>query len=138
MVGVLERVMCNELPCSARTAASLYRHVAKLTRDIQDPSTQGAPGRGSDAGGASSARVSLSRRELEVAQLIDCGLSNKEIGRRLGIEAVTVKNHVHNLCGKLQVHRRGAALARLRVLLRAGSPGLSFPPGTARALWLPQ
>jgi DNA-binding NarL/FixJ family response regulator len=27
----------------------------------------------------------LSRRELQIAQLIDCGLTNKQIGRRLGI-----------------------------------------------------
>jgi len=26
----------------------------------------------------------LSRRELQIAQLIDCGLTNKQIGRQLG------------------------------------------------------
>ena len=61
----------------------------------------------------------LSRRELQIAQLIDCGLTNKQIGRRLGIEAATVKNHVHNLCEKLQVHRRGEAVARIRAISRA-------------------
>jgi len=61
----------------------------------------------------------LSRRELQIAHLIDCGLTNKQIGRRLGIEAATVKNHVHNLCEKLKVHRRGEAAARIRVISRA-------------------
>jgi len=104
VVSVLERVMRNELPCSARAAASLYHEVATLsgsgatrTRRTQNRTT---------------ARVS--RRELQVARLIDRGLSNKQIARALGIEPATVKNHVHNLCEKLKVHRRGAAAARLR------------------------
>jgi len=46
--------------------------------------------------------------------LIDEGLSNKEIAKRLRIEVATVKNHVHNILEKLQVHRRGEAVARVR------------------------
>jgi DNA-binding NarL/FixJ family response regulator len=37
------------------------------------------------------------------------GLANKEIARRLGIRLNTVKNHVHNILDKLQVHHRRAA-----------------------------
>jgi two-component system nitrate/nitrite response regulator NarL len=61
----------------------------------------------------------LSRRELQIAHLIETGLANKEIGRQLGIEAATVKNHVHNMCEKLKVHRRGEMAARIRAILRA-------------------
>jgi DNA-binding NarL/FixJ family response regulator len=46
------------------------------------------------------------------------GLSNKEIARRLGIEASTAKNHVQNILLKLNVHRRGQAAAKLRTLIR--------------------
>jgi two-component system, NarL family, nitrate/nitrite response regulator NarL len=104
VVNVLERVMRNELPCSARAAASLYREVATLSSNgiTRTGRTQNR----------TTARVS--RRELQVARLIDRGLSNKQIARALGIEPATVKNHVHNLCEKLKVHRRGAAAARLR------------------------
>jgi DNA-binding NarL/FixJ family response regulator len=56
----------------------------------------------------------LSRRELQIAHLIERGLTNKQIGRELGIEAATVKNHVHNMCEKLNVHRRGEVASRLR------------------------
>ena len=35
-------------------------------------------------------------------------------GSRLAIELATVKNHVHHVLEKLQVHRRGEAAARLR------------------------
>jgi DNA-binding NarL/FixJ family response regulator len=57
---------------------------------------------------------SLTPREREVLVLIDHGLSNKQIAKRLGIEVRTVKNHVHNLLAKLRVQRRGEAAARLR------------------------
>ncbi|HUN26169.1 MAG TPA: response regulator transcription factor [Steroidobacteraceae bacterium] len=115
LVRVLEGVMCDELPCSARAAASLYRHVAVLSQA------------GNDAlGSYSHPAVPLSRRELQIAHLVDCGLTNKAIGRKLGIEAATVKNHVHNLCEKLNVHRRGEAAARVRTLLRTRALRPSF------------
>jgi DNA-binding NarL/FixJ family response regulator len=58
--------------------------------------------------------TALTVREREIARLVEDGLSNKQIAGRLGIEVATVKNHVHNLLEKLQVHRRGEAVARLR------------------------
>lgn len=48
----------------------------------------------------------LTRREAQVVALIEAGLTNKEIGRRLSLEVQTVKNHVHNILDKLQVPRR--------------------------------
>jgi two-component system, NarL family, nitrate/nitrite response regulator NarL len=48
----------------------------------------------------------LTAREAEVAQLIEEGLSNKEIATRLHIELATVKNHVHRVLEKLSVGRR--------------------------------
>jgi DNA-binding NarL/FixJ family response regulator len=54
---------------------------------------------------------------MEIAYLIDLGLSNKEIATQLFIEVSTVKNHVHNLLEKLNVRRRGEAAARLRPLM---------------------
>jgi two-component system, NarL family, nitrate/nitrite response regulator NarL len=113
VVRVLEGVMCDELPCSARAAASLYRHVAVLSPS--DNNADGGHLHGTCA-------VPLSRRELQIAHLIDRGLTNKAIARQLGIEAATVKNHVHHICEKLNVHRRGEAIARIRALLRTGSP----------------
>ena len=62
----------------------------------------------------------LTARELEVLSLLDEGLSNKQIARRLCIELATVKNHVHHILEKLQVGRRGEATAYLRQYLRFG------------------
>jgi DNA-binding NarL/FixJ family response regulator len=60
------------------------------------------------------ARAQLTRREREVIELIDSGLSNKQIALHLSIELATVKNHVHNILGKLGVERRAEAAATLR------------------------
>jgi len=50
----------------------------------------------------------LTRREHQVACLIDDGLSNKEIAGTLNISPATVKNHVHTILEKLNVTRRNA------------------------------
>lgn len=53
----------------------------------------------------------LTRRELEVLQLVADGLSNKEIAARLFITEGTVKNHIHNALEKLQLENRTQAAA---------------------------
>ncbi len=58
----------------------------------------------------------LSERELEVLHLIECGLTNREIGERLFLTEGTVKNHAHSLYGKLQVNGRTKAIAKARAL----------------------
>jgi DNA-binding NarL/FixJ family response regulator len=50
-------------------------------------------------------------RELVVLELMSQGLSNKSIGRRLGIGEGTVKSHVKALFEKLCVDSRTAAIA---------------------------
>jgi two-component system, NarL family, nitrate/nitrite response regulator NarL len=133
VVKVLEQVMCDELPCSPRAAASLYRRVAALSRGDTDP--VGVETSHGNANGSGHVRVlPLSRRELQIAHLIDCGLTNKQIGRELGIEAATVKNHVHNLCEKLDVHRRGEAAARIRAISHARAQLSASAPDANPAL----
>jgi DNA-binding NarL/FixJ family response regulator len=58
----------------------------------------------------------LSERELEVLALISQGASNKEIAARLFITEGTVKNHVTNILGKLEVTDRTQAALRARDL----------------------
>ncbi|MGD2158493.1 MAG: LuxR C-terminal-related transcriptional regulator [Anaerolineales bacterium] len=62
--------------------------------------------------GQSSLVEPLSARELEVLQLLAQGLSNREIAENLIISPGTVKTHVHNICGKLNVRNRTEAVAR--------------------------
>jgi LuxR family maltose regulon positive regulatory protein len=54
----------------------------------------------------------LSERELEVLALMAEGLSNREIANKLFVSVGTVKTHVHNICGKLDVGSRTQAAAR--------------------------
>lgn len=56
----------------------------------------------------------LTAREVQILALIDEGYSNKEIAQLLYIEVPTVKNHVHHILTKLQVHRRSQAAACTR------------------------
>ena len=61
----------------------------------------------------------LTSRERQILGLIEERCSNKEIAVRLEIEIQTVKNHVHNILEKLQLHsrREAASYARERGIL---------------------
>lgn len=56
-------------------------------------------------------RVQLSRRELEVLELLSKGLPNAEIAQRLYLSPVTVRNHIQNVITKLGVHSKLEAVA---------------------------
>src|SRR6266540_3996023 len=53
----------------------------------------------------------LTRREQEVLQWVASGLQNKEIARKLGLSLATVRNHVHNVLEKLEVHSKLEAVS---------------------------
>jgi len=58
----------------------------------------------------------LSERELEILRLIAEGHSNQAIADRLVVAVSTVKKHINNLYGKLDVQSRTQALLRAREL----------------------
>ena len=61
-------------------------------------------------------KLGISKRELEVLELIARGLSNKEIGEKLFISIPTVKTHSSGLFVKLDVQRRTQAVKKAREL----------------------
>lgn len=96
LVEVIRSVHLGETPCSSRIVASVLERISLLARQRQVPD-------GPEPG-------PLTEREREILTLMAKGLRNKEIGGRLLITTQTVKNHVHNILGKLQVHRRREAV----------------------------
>ena len=95
LVSAVESAARGELRCSPKIAASLFHRVARMSEEQER-----------------AALSPLTPREQEILTLIDAGLSNKQISRRLSIEVPTVKNHVHNLLQKLKTSRRDLAAAR--------------------------
>jgi two-component system, NarL family, nitrate/nitrite response regulator NarL len=95
-VEVIAAVARGEAHCSPRIVGSLLRRIAVLAAERQ-------------AGGHGAAIAGLTAREAEILALLQQGLSNKMISRRLGIELATVKNHVHSVFGKLGFRRRAEA-----------------------------
>ena len=86
----------------AGTASAIMRHA--LARTGQD------------------GRTDLSDREMEVAELIANGRSNKEISQALDISEPTVKKHVGHILTKLKLQDRlqiGLYVARNPLVLRA-------------------
>jgi two-component system, NarL family, nitrate/nitrite response regulator NarL len=108
LVAVIHSVAKGETLCSPRVTATLLRRVAALASERK---VQAMPAR-------------LTARERQILQLVDAGLSNKQIAHRLSIDIRTVKNHVHHILEKLQVHSRGEAAARFRA---AGSLPVALP-----------
>jgi DNA-binding NarL/FixJ family response regulator len=53
-----------------------------------------------------SAFSGLSKRELELLLLVSQGKSNREIAEALTVSEKTVRNHVSNLLGKLDLSNR--------------------------------
>jgi NarL family two-component system response regulator LiaR len=69
----------------------------KLLREFCEPAEQ------------ESNRISLTRRETEVLQLVAVGQSNREISVRLTISEATVRTHVSNILTKLNLSSRTQA-----------------------------
>lgn len=91
--------LADTLRKAARGEAVLHPRVAlKVMESLR---------RGTDPG--SPQLASLSQREREVLTLMAEGLSNLQIAERLGIGEKTVKTHVSNVLGKLNVSDRTQA-----------------------------
>jgi len=61
-------------------------------------------------------QLGLSKRELEVLQLIAEGLSNQEIAARLFVSLNTIKTHSSRIFEKLDVKRRTQAIEKAKRL----------------------
>lgn len=81
------------------------------------------PAAASQAAAAEPPGGALTPRELDVLRRLVTGKSNKEIGRELGLQEITVKLHVRNIFRKLGVRNRVEATnAAARLGYGPGSP----------------
>ncbi|MCD4722690.1 MAG: LuxR C-terminal-related transcriptional regulator [Desulfobacula sp.] len=58
----------------------------------------------------------MSEREVQVLRLVAAGLSNREIAEELYLAVGTVKKHLYNIYGKLNVNRRTQAVSQAKKL----------------------
>lgn len=113
-------VSANDLPDTVEDALS--RGAAAFLSKADRPDRMLTVLRGvlerQDPGAATSEpiRPSLTPRQLDVLELVGRGLSNKMIGRRLGLSEHTVRGHVQALLGALGVARRAEATFEARRL----------------------
>jgi DNA-binding NarL/FixJ family response regulator len=95
---LLKNTEADELRQAVKSAAAGQVHLspeaaARLVREVQIP---GSP-------------EVLTERETAVLRLIAKGQANKQVARELGIGEQTVKTHVSNILGKLQLQSRTQA-----------------------------
>lgn len=101
----------DETICSGRVATTLMREIHRRPKLAPEP-----------------VEACLTARERQIVPLLAEGRSNKEIARELAISVATVKNHVHNILGKLGAGHRRAAVARVQAnpsLLHGAEPFVS-------------
>lgn len=69
-----------------------------------------------DASDTKTEKKVFTKKERRVVALIELGMSNEQIAKELFLSEATVKWHLHNIYGKLDVKSRTAAVARARKL----------------------
>ncbi|MBZ5531241.1 MAG: response regulator transcription factor [Acidobacteriia bacterium] len=97
LISTLEMLRNNQTVSSGHITQIVVDAIGRLSR--REQKITGAP---------------LTERESEILQLVNDGLSNKEIASHLGIAASTVKHHVHRLLEKLKVRSRHEAASMSR------------------------
>jgi DNA-binding NarL/FixJ family response regulator len=105
-----------------RDSQLLLGQLRESMREMRELRGQLQEQRGRSRGnGASQGRVAylqerygLTRRELEVATLLAQGRTNTAIANTLHISTHTARHHTQRVLGKLGVHSRAAAGAKLR------------------------
>jgi two-component system response regulator NreC len=101
-------------PALARWLLDDYRRLLSRTSHGAAPSSdEHLPGKGLDV---------LSERELQVLELLSQGLTNPQIGSRLGISPKTVARHRERIMHKLDLH---SSTELVKFAIRTGLIGLN-------------
>ena len=109
------RLFLDEGPSMVALLQKAQRHglapgyVEKLLKAVEKPRATAAPQ-------PCSLPEPLTARERDVLRLLLEGMSNREIAHHLVVSVNTVKKHVRNICGKLNVPGRTQAIAKAQRL----------------------
>jgi NarL family two-component system response regulator LiaR len=87
LIRMIQQVYRGELSIHPAIARKV---IQELNRPAQEPLTPSP----------------LTEREVEILQLLAQGIENKEIARKLVLREATVRTHVSNILGKLQLANR--------------------------------
>jgi DNA-binding CsgD family transcriptional regulator len=95
-----------------------YALVHLLEPCLERPAEEN-PGRPAKSNPGRAGDAALSGRETEVLRMLAAGAATSDVARRLTISEATVRNHVHHILRKLNVHNRlqAVSLAMRRRLL---------------------
>lgn len=115
------------LPCLHLT----YQRVYLTECEVESWSGSSPMGLARSSSGTLAQVITL--REREILNWVRCGMSNQQISEKLGISALTVKNHVQKILRKLGAANRAQAVAKAMSMDMLGA-GLderaSSAPGT--------
>lgn len=100
LLALVANASAGGAQCSSEVSAILLRRVYSLAHQPASDSKADL----------------LTAREIEILELIELGLTNQQIASRLSLALHTVKNHVHNMLGKLGVATRAEAVSVSRAL----------------------
>ncbi len=97
LVGILKTVHSGGAVIDPTLANLVIKQMIQLSAELGSPLTTG------------DGQHDLTDREMEVLAEAAEGKSNAKIGEALFIQEGTVKNHIHNILGKLDLRDRGQA-----------------------------
>ncbi len=89
LVRAIKAAANGEMAFDTKTTAQMVNRFKEMEKTIEDNSVS-----------------ELSPREMDVARLVAEGESNKEIGSRLNLSEITVRNYVSSILSKLQLRNR--------------------------------
>jgi DNA-binding CsgD family transcriptional regulator len=91
--------------------------LAEILSGLRTRAQDGTAVPASAARKAACAPPPLTSREMEVLRHVAAGLQNKEVAQKLGLSVATIRNHIHNILEKLDVHSK---LEAVSLAFRAG------------------
>jgi len=99
LIYIVRTVLKGAAFCSPQVAHLMFCRLAELS--VRAQSMMNGP-------------EQLTRRELEIIELLEEHLTNDQIAGRLFLSSHTVRNHIHRILRKLRVQKREQAVAYIQ------------------------